>query len=93
MSEMAYAVAHQGRGEQIRFVIRNGRGDHGFLLATRISLKHAGEEAPAYGPDHPNGVGWRLAKSAEILWKFTHGTFNIPVIPGPSRLRRLAKSR
>jgi uncharacterized cupredoxin-like copper-binding protein len=82
MSEMAYTPSRieVKRGEQIRFVIRNaGKEDHEFLLATtQENLKHAEamKKNPHMEHDDPNGVRLAPAKSAEILWKFTHaGTF------------------
>jgi len=82
MSEMAYTPSRieVKRGEQIRFVIRNaGKEDHEFLLATTEgNLKHAEamKKNPHMEHDDPNGVRLAPAKSAEILWKFTHaGTF------------------
>jgi uncharacterized cupredoxin-like copper-binding protein len=82
MSEMAYTPSRieVKRGEQIRFVIRNaGKEDHEFLLATtEENLKHAEDmkKHPHMEHDDPNGVRLAPAKSAEIVWKFTHaGTF------------------
>jgi uncharacterized cupredoxin-like copper-binding protein len=82
MSEMEYTPSRieVKRGEQIRFVIRNvGKEDHEFLLATREeNLKHAEvmKKNPHMEHDDPTGVRLAPAKSAEILWKFTHaGTF------------------
>ena len=64
-------------------MIRNaGKEDHEFLLATtEENLKHAEDmkKHPHMGHDDPNGVAGAPAKSAEILWKFTHAArSNIP---------------
>jgi len=82
MSEMAYEPSSIAvkRGEQIRFVIRNGgKEDHEFLLATtNENLAHAEmmRKHPHMKHEEPNGVTLAPAKSAELLWKFSKaGTF------------------
>jgi len=68
------------RGEQVRFVLRNGGyEDHEFLLATtEANLKHAEamRKNPGMEHDEPNGIQLAPQKSGEIVWKFTKaGTF------------------
>lgn len=68
------------RGEQVRFVLRNGgHEDHEFLLATtEANLKHAEamRKNPGMEHDEPNGIQLAPKKSGEIVWKFTKaGTF------------------
>lgn len=82
MSEMTYEPIRieVGRGEQIRFVLRNvGIEDHEFLLATtRENLKHADDmrKHPHMNHKEPNGARVAPKKTAEIIWKFTKpGTF------------------
>ena len=82
MSEMAYEPSsiEVKRGEQIRFVIRNGgKEDHEFLLATtKENLEHAEmmKKHPHMKHEEPNGVTLAPKKSTELLWKFSKaGTF------------------
>ncbi|MCW5686843.1 MAG: cupredoxin family protein [Pseudolabrys sp.] len=76
------------RGEQIRFLLRNGGAlDHEFVLATAPeNLKHA--EAMKKNPDmeHDDPNARRLVPSGkdELVWRFTKtGTFEYGcLIPG-----------
>ncbi len=76
------------RGEQIRFVIRNGGAlKHEFMLATLGENAEHGklmERFPDMEHDDPNGKTLEAGKSAEILWKFTKaGTFEFAcLVPG-----------
>ena len=76
------------RGEQIRFVIKNGGAlKHEFMLATlKENAEHGKlmERFPDMEHDDPNGKTLEAGKSAEILWKFTRaGTFEFAcLVPG-----------
>ena len=87
---MAYAPdrVEVKRGEQIRFVIKNG-GElkHEFMLATvKENAEHGKlmEKFPDMEHDDPNGKTLEAGKSAEMLWKFTKaGTFEFAcLVPG-----------
>jgi uncharacterized cupredoxin-like copper-binding protein len=77
-----------GRGEQIRFVIRNaGAHDHEFLLATTAeNIRHAAamKKNPDMEHDEPNGIRIKPNGRGEIIWRFTKaGTFEFScLIPG-----------
>jgi uncharacterized cupredoxin-like copper-binding protein len=76
------------KGEQIRFVLRNGGAlEHEFVLATtEENAKHAEEmkKNPDMEHDDPNGKRLKPKGAAEILWRFTKaGTFEYGcLIPG-----------
>ena len=76
------------RGEQIRFVLKNG-GElaHEFVLAsTADNLKHAAlmQKYPDMEHDDPNGKTLQPKANSEILWRFTkRGEFEFAcLIPG-----------
>jgi uncharacterized cupredoxin-like copper-binding protein len=82
MDEMDYTPVsiEVKRGEQIRFVIRNGGKEwHEFMLAsTADNLKHAVmmKTHPDMQHHDPNGVTLEPGQSAELLWRFSRaGTF------------------
>jgi uncharacterized cupredoxin-like copper-binding protein len=76
------------KGEQIRFMLRNGGVlEHEFLLATtEENLKHAElmKKFPDMEHDEPNGKRLRPNATGEIVWRFTKaGTFEFGcLIPG-----------
>ncbi len=76
------------RGEQVRFMIRNGGLlAHEFILAsTDENLKHAEQmmKNPEMEHDDPNGKSVAPGKSSEIVWRFTKtGQFEFGcLIPG-----------
>lgn len=76
------------RGEQIRFVLRNGGElEHEFVLATpQENRKHAEEmrKNPDMEHDDPNARRLKPKATAELLWHFTKvGEFDFScLIPG-----------
>jgi uncharacterized cupredoxin-like copper-binding protein len=76
------------KGEQIRFMLRNGGVlEHEFLLATtEENLKHAElmKKFPEMEHDEPNGKRLKPNATGEIVWRFTKaGTFEFGcLIPG-----------